>query len=110
MFSSDFLLSLASICFVICAIPQLIRNWKFKDTLTQSIMTNSFILTGTVLSIIAYIQLHLTIALLFLILEAVITIILLIQILVWRNNKKMIPKIKETEEMRTAIRILKGVK
>ena len=112
MISNDLLLTISSICFVICAIPQLIRNWKYKDTFTQSIIMNSFILVGTSLSIIAYISLHLTIALMFLFVEFIITIILLIQIIVWRKTKdKTIKKeIEKVESARAFIRSVRGLR
>jgi len=108
--NNDLLLSLSSFFFVICAIPQLIRNWKYKDTITQSLMTNGLILGGTVLTIIAYVNLHLVYALIFLIAEAIITTILLIQIIVWRNKRKMKPVIQQTEAVRSIIRTVKGMK
>jgi uncharacterized protein with PQ loop repeat len=111
--SNDLLLTSASIVYVFCAIPQLIRNLRFKDTITQSIMTNGLILLATTISLIAYINLNLMFASGFLVIEMAITIILLIQILLWRKNrknKKMKELIKKTEGARSLIRSIKGVK
>lgn len=113
MITNDLLLSLASILYVICAIPQLIRNLRFKDTITQSIFSNLIILIATMLSLIAYLSLGLYSASVFMILEIVITFILIIQIFIWRKNKKN-KKIKEmiekTNGARSILRSMKGVK
>jgi hypothetical protein len=110
MISNDLLLTASSICFVICAIPQLVRNWKYKDTFTQSLLMNGLILVGTILTVIAYIDLHIYYALIFLIVEAAISIILLIQIVLWRNNKKKQALIEQTAAVRSFVSKVKGVK
>ena len=113
MINSDILLSVASICFVIRAIPQLIRNLQFKDTLTQSIMSNMIILFASLLSLIAYIELQLFIASIFLILEACITGILIVQIMIWRknrNNQKIKTVVEKTEGARSLLHSIRGLK
>lgn len=113
MLQNDLLLSLASILYVICAIPQLIRNLQFKNTITQSIFSNLIILFATMLSLIAYLSLGLYSASVFMILEIVITIVLIIQIFIWRKNRKN-KKIKEliekTNGARSVLRSIKGMK
>jgi hypothetical protein len=113
MINSDFLLSIASICYVICAIPQLIRNLRFKDTITQSLMSNIIILVATLLSLFAYINLNLISASIFLIIEIIFTIILIIQIMIWRKHRKS-KRIKEmiakTEGARSVLKSMKGMK
>ena len=111
--SNDLLLSLASILYVICAIPQLIRNLRFKDTITQSIFSNIIILIATLLSLIAYMNLGLYSASIFMFFEIAITIILIAQIIVWRRNRKN-RKLKElvtkTEGARSIIRSVRGMR
>jgi hypothetical protein len=67
-------------------------------------------LTGTVLSVIAYFELQLFTALIFLLIEAVITIVLIVQIVIWRNNKKKQEYIRQTEGIRTVFGKMRGVK
>lgn len=110
MMTTDLLLSISSICFVICAIPQLVRNWKYKDTITQSLIMNGMILIGTVLTAWAYVLLHVTVALFFIIVEAVITAILICQIVIWRNNKRKLKAIKKTESARSVWHALRGLR
>jgi len=111
--SSDMMLSVASILYVICAIPQLIRNLQFKDTITQSIFSNLIIFIASLVSLIAYINLGLLTASVFLILELLITFILIIQIMVWRKNrknKKLKAFIDKTEGARSVLKSIKGMK
>lgn len=111
--NNDLLLSIASILFVVCAVPQLIRNLRFKNTITQSILTNLMILVATVLTFIVYLSSGFYSASIFLILEMIITILLIIQIIIWRKNrknKKIKAYIERTEGARTILRTLKGVK
>jgi hypothetical protein len=107
------MLSVASILYVICAIPQLIRNLQFKDTITQSIFSNLIIFIASLVSLIAYINLGLLTASVFLILELLITFILIIQIMVWRKNrknKKLKAFIDKTEGARSVLKSIKGMK
>jgi len=111
--NSDVMLSIASILYVICAIPQLVRNLQFKDTITQSIFSNLIIFIASLVSLIAYINLELLTASLFLVMELVITFILIIQIMVWRKNrknKKIKEMIEKTNGARSVLRSIKGVK
>lgn len=113
MISNDLLLTIASIMYVVCAVPQVIKNLRFKDTITQSIMSNSLILFASIISLIAYLELDLYFASIFLVLEVSITSVLLFQIIVWgkhKRNKKLKEAIKKTEGVRTFIRTVKGVK
>lgn len=111
--NNDLLLSLASILYVVCAIPQLIRNLRFKDTITQSIFSNIIILIATFLSLIVYLNLRLYSASVFMFLEITITIILIAQIFIWRKNRKnrMIKDLVEkTEGARSVLRSVRGMK
>jgi phosphatidylserine synthase len=113
LINNDLLLSLASILYVICAIPQLVRNLRFKDTITQSIFSNLIILVATMLSLVAYMSLGLYSASIFMFLEIAITIILIAQIIVWRNNrrnKKIKEMVEKTEGARSILRSVRGVK
>lgn len=113
MITSDFLLSIASIIYVVCAVPQLIRNLRFRDTLTQSIMTNSLILIATSISLFAYLIMNLYYASVFLIVELIMTVILIIQIIIWRKHrrsKKIKKVVEKTENVRSFIRSIKGVR
>lgn len=113
MLNSDLLLSVASVCYVVCAIPQLLRNLRFKDTLTQSIMTNIIILFASMVSLIAYIELELFTASIFLVLEVIITGVLIIQILIWRKNRKnrkLKEVVKKTEGARSLLHSIRGLK
>jgi ABC-type Fe3+-siderophore transport system permease subunit len=113
MISSDLLLSISSILFVVCAIPQVIRNLQFKDTITQSILTNCFIFVGATLTLIAYWNLKLYIPSIFILVEVIITGILIIQILYWKKHRKDIriaKLVSETESLRSLVRTVKGVK
>jgi len=100
MISSDMLLSIASICYVFCAVPQLVKNFRFKDTLTQSILTNIIVLVATLLSLVAYVDLELFTASIFLVLESCITGVLIVQIIIWkspRNAKKITNLVEKSE-------------
>jgi ABC-type bacteriocin/lantibiotic exporter with double-glycine peptidase domain len=111
MISNDLLLSIASMLYVICAVPQLIRNLRFKDTITQSIFSNLLIFFATLVSLIAYINLNLFSASVFLLLELLLTFILIIQIIIWRKNKKKMKHyVEKTEGARAIIKSIKGVK
>lgn len=113
MISPDLLLSISSICFVICAVPQLVKNLRFKDTVTQSIMSNLIILIGVLLSLVAYIHLNLIYASIFLIVEAIFTVTLIFQILIWRKhrkNMKLKKMIEKTEGARTVLKSIKGIR
>jgi len=111
--SSDTLLSIASILYVICAVPQLIRNLQFKDTITQSIFSNFIILIATLISLIAYIELNLISASIFLVIEITLTAILIIQILIWRKrrkSKRIKDSIKKVEGAIKVVHSIRGVK
>lgn len=110
MINTDFLLSLSGFCFLVCAMPQLIRNWRFKDTITQSLLTNGFILFGNSLSLLAYIQLGIYMASMFIIMELLITVALIIQIIIWRNNREKKRIIEQTEGVRSVVARMKGLK
>jgi ABC-type Fe3+-siderophore transport system permease subunit len=113
MISSDILLTISSLLFVGCAIPQVIRNLQFKDTITQSILTNCFIFIGATLTLIAYWNLKLFIPSLFILIEVIITGILIIQIVYWkshRKDKRIKKLVSETENIRSLVRTVKGVK
>jgi hypothetical protein len=107
------LLTIASLMFVICAIPQVIRNLRFKDTITQSIISNSLIFFASLISLIAYLNLHLFTASIFLVIEVFITGILIVQIIYWRKhrkNKHVEELVQKTEGVRSFIRSVRGVK
>lgn len=113
MISNDMLLTVASLMFVICAVPQVIRNLRFKDTITQSIISNSLIFLASLISLIAYVNLHLFTASIFLIVEVIITGVLIIQIVYWRKHmkdKKVEELVKKTEGARSLIRSVRGLK
>lgn len=113
MISSDALLSFASILYVICAIPQLIRNLQFKNTITQSIFSNLLIFFATLISLIAYLELNLFSASIFLVVELSLTIILIIQIVIWRKRRKsklLKETISKTEGAIKVVHSIRGLK
>jgi ABC-type Fe3+-siderophore transport system permease subunit len=113
MLDSNLLLTISSLMFVVCAIPQVIRNLQFKDTITQSILTNSIIFFGGILTLIAYWNLKLFIPSIFILVEVIITSVLIIQILYWkthRKDKKIKEVVKKTESARSLIRSIRGIR
>jgi len=86
MIYTDILLSVGSFLFLIKCIPQLFRNFQYRETITQSLMSNIFVLIASVLTVIGLWELNIVIPSYIMLIQIFLTLILIIQIIIWRNN------------------------
>jgi len=82
----DIGITIATIIFLFNVIPQIIRNFQYKNTFTQSITREILHQVGVVIIIIIFYKLNLTYSVIMNICDFVLRFVLIIQIIIWRND------------------------
>ena len=85
----DVIIAIATIVFLFNVIPQIIRNFQFKNTLTQSITREVLHQFGMVMIIYVYILMDLEYSVIVSFIDLFLRFVLIIQIVIWRNNGKL---------------------
>jgi len=83
----DIILAVATVVFMFNVIPQIIRNFQFKNTFTQSITREILHQIGMVMVIYVYYKMNLPYSVIASIIDMILRFILIFQIVIWRNPK-----------------------
>lgn len=83
----DVIIAIATIVFLFNVIPQIIRNFQFKDTLTQSITREILHQVGMVMIIYVYFNMRLPLSVIVSFVDMFLRFMLIIQIVIWRTDK-----------------------
>lgn len=83
----DIIIAIATIVFMFNVIPQIIRNFQYKNTFTQSITREVLHQVGMVMVIYVYFNMNLTYSVLASIIDMVLRFVLIYQIIIWRTDK-----------------------
>jgi hypothetical protein len=73
---------------MVCYIPQILRNFKYRCTFTQSLSTKIIAMFGGLFSMVVYFNLQLTQAFVSILVQLTLTGVLIAQIILWRHNKE----------------------
>jgi len=83
----DVIIAIATIVFLFNVIPQIIRNFQFKNTLTQSITREILHQVGMCMIIYVYFKMNLFLSVFVSIIDMILRFLLIFQIIIWRNGK-----------------------
>lgn len=81
----DVIIAISTIVFLFNVIPQIIRNFQFKNTITQSITREILHQIGMVMVIYVYSKMNLPLSVIMSIIDMFLRFLLIIQIIKWRN-------------------------
>lgn len=83
----DIIISIATVVFMFNVIPQIIRNFQYKNTFTQSITREILHQVGMVMVIYVYFKLNLPYSVIASIVDMILRFMLIYQIIIWRTTK-----------------------
>lgn len=84
---NDIIIATATIVFLFNVIPQIIRNFQFKNTITQSITRELLHQVGIAMIIYIYFVMELPLSVIVSSIDMILRFVLIFQIFIWRNGK-----------------------
>lgn len=97
MISYDTIIAAVTVIFAFEVIPQIIRNMKYRDTITQSIIKELIHISGLVALLIVYIQMGFTYTCLLTCFTLNLRFLLLAQIILWRHGSIKVEKYEDED-------------
>ena len=83
----DTIIAVSTIIFILNVIPQIIRNFQYKNTLTQSLTREVSHQAGMAMIIFIYFHMDLPYSVIMSFIDMFFRFVLIIQIIIWRNAK-----------------------